>query len=590
MPFSCRRIIITAAGSIMTALMLLLPLKFGGLAVMPEVGGFYPEALFDWLFISYPPHLTGVIGSVIMVLLLLTVKTIPRKLQIFCISWGILPLLAALPGMIYGMPDDTLGELTNLAGIGVCIASGTLLIAEDKCWGKRFAAAFCCGGLWCAVTGIHQYFSGLDELREFAAEQARSGIILSDAMKLKLTDPRIFSTMASSNALASLLLMLTPLTLFFAFKWGSFFEPVKISRLLFVLVFTGITVTAMVMTSSRSTLFCPVAAIIPALLSNDKFSLRIRMILLGLAAVIISGGIFFAIHFGRGTTSMLERADYLRSSALLTVKYPLTGSGWGGFFRTHMTVKLSGTDESARDPHNVVAAFASQAGVIPGIIMLAVLLLPLIWLWKERFSPGFPMAVFWSGVLFSLHSLLDCDWHVPALPIAMGILYAAAINETGDDKVSTFNLRQLTAIRISLACLTVAAFAGNYRYLQGDFTLARLQEKLYPGSAMQRTAAAHLSVPLLIKQLRALRPDSQTSWQLEGDWLLRCGAPDAAEKCYRKAAELDPRRPGIWAKLARLQMHSGKQDEAVKLMQKAHELFPKNPRYDVKKFTSGELP
>ena len=37
----------------MTALMLLLPLKFGGLAVMPEVGGFYPEALFDWLFISY---------------------------------------------------------------------------------------------------------------------------------------------------------------------------------------------------------------------------------------------------------------------------------------------------------------------------------------------------------------------------------------------------------------------------------------------------------------------------------------------------------------------------------------------------------
>ena len=49
-------------------LFFLLPLKFGGLAVMPESGGFYPENLTDWLFITWPPHSLAFFGTVLLIM------------------------------------------------------------------------------------------------------------------------------------------------------------------------------------------------------------------------------------------------------------------------------------------------------------------------------------------------------------------------------------------------------------------------------------------------------------------------------------------------------------------------------------------
>ena len=566
-------------GAVAVALVFLLPVKFGGLAVMPESGGFYPEDLFSWLFVNFPPHALGIAGGLLLFMTLAAVRRAPvsRESARLLAVWCLLPPLAALPGLFRGMPDESLGELANLLGIGAFGAVAGLLCAADPAWGRRFAAAFLWGALAAAAYGLHQRFFGLTELREFAARQAAAGVELPEPLRAKLEDPRIFGTMASCNALTSLMLMAIPPAVFFAVKWAERFAPVRVSRRLFAGVFLTLIAANLVFAASRSALVCPVAAVLLAALSAPRLSGRLRAAAALTAALVLAAGTLFALRYGRGLDSMRERADYLRSSAVLAAAHPLAGSGWGGFFRGHMTLKRTDRVEAARDPHNVVAAFASQAGLPAGAAMLAVLLYPLILLWPRRFAPDLSGAVFWTGVLFTLHSLMDCDWHVPALPAAMGTLYFAALTEVPTEAAPPF--RRSGALKLVLLALGVAALWTNCRYLRGDRALARINDLLTPASAGQRDAVALWEAPALFREARRRRPGSPTIAHLEGDWHCRRGDFAAAERCYREAATLDPARPGAWAALARLAAWRGDRELAEKLLERARRIYPRNPKY-----------
>ena len=67
------------AGIVMTILIFLLPVKFGGLAVMPESPGFYPLLWTDWIFVAFPPHALGIVGAYMLLWALFTGIQIPRK-------------------------------------------------------------------------------------------------------------------------------------------------------------------------------------------------------------------------------------------------------------------------------------------------------------------------------------------------------------------------------------------------------------------------------------------------------------------------------------------------------------------------------
>lgn len=565
-------------GSVMTALIFLLPLKFGGLAAMPESGGFYPDDLFSWIFVTFPPHSLGIFGALILILTLCSVRRPTRPVARMILLWCVVPTLAALPGIFRGYSDESWGEISNLLGIGAFGAAAGLLVSADRVWGRRFAVALFAGGLATAAYGIHQYFFGLDEMRQFAAERMKNGAEVPIALQKKLEDPRIFATMASSNALTSLMLMMLPLAALFAWEWGAKFTPVRVSRPLFAAVFFIPIIVNMIFAAARASILCLVLAAIIAAFSAPRLAGKYRLIAAIAAGLILTCGIFFAAKFGRGFGSMAERADYLRTSAILTAAHPFSGGGWGNFFRTHMRIKLTDTDEAARDPHNVVAAFASQAGILSGIAMLAVLILPLIPLWKHRFSPGLPMAAFWCGVFFSLHSLMDCDWHVPALPPAMMILYFAALAEVLPPAELSF--RASLTLKTILAILCVAALSVNVHYLNGDRELSRIADILNPPKP--ETAPGFSEAKDCFARARSLRPHSPTIRHLEGDWHARRGNFDAARLCYLEAARLDPLRPGAWAALARIADIRGDRKTAEELMKKAHDLFPKNKKYTLK--------
>lgn len=160
--------------------------------------------------------------------------------------------------------------------------------------------------------------------------------------------------------------------------------------------------------------------------------------LIAAAVLVIAGGALYIHHRGRGFGSMEERVDYLRTSFRMVLEHPLTGHGWGGFFYRHMQLKSSDTDESAHDPHNLIASFATQAGIPAGLLAAAAFLYPLWLLGKRvrrlRREPGrsrdwFPEMAFWGEIAFLLHALMDVDLAIPANMAAAGMVVVAALTE-----------------------------------------------------------------------------------------------------------------------------------------------------------------
>ncbi len=562
-------------------LFFLLPLKFGGLAVMPESGGFYPENYLDWLFITFPPHSIGLTGAVLLVMAAISFREkLDKKQLIFALSWSILPALAVLPGMIRGDSVIALGELSLLLGCGSMIAAASLILNKEPDRAMLFAGAIFFGGIFTAFYGWHQHLYSLDEMRNFVAEQEAKGIPVSEGMRLKLTDPRIYSTLASSNTLASLLMIMSVLGIYFSGLWSRLVTPPKQAKYMMRIIFLLLFISVLVLTRSRSMIFCPVLAGVLALFSTDKIKWKWRLAGLAAGAVILISGIIIAAAVGRGVASMGERADYLRTSAILCAEYPLAGSGWGGFFRTHMKIKFSDVQETARDPHNVVALFASQCGIPAGLIMFWVLVCPLIFLWKHRFEKNFCGAVFWCGVIFTLHSLIDCDWQIPALIAIMGVLYASALAQLPEKKDVS-----LPSWGVWMAVLLIAAGAWgtSYRYLAGDAALTALQDKVNPASLEMAQKYEAYPVEVLAAEVAKYRPRQAVIPIFCGDWYFRIRDLDAAEKFFKEAEKLDPERPSVYMRFARIALLRGKHDEAQKYLDRAGKLFPKSDKYTMEK-------
>lgn len=572
--------------SLLTALFLfLLPLKFGGLAVMPESGGFYPENFADWLFISWHPHSLGFFGAALLVIVLAFYREkLKFKELIFTLSWSLLPALAVIPGVIGGEWIIAVGEWSMLLGCGCVVTAAALIVNKEPEKALLFGTALLAGGIACAFYGWHQHLYSLNEMRAFVAEQEAQGIPVSEAMRLKLTDPRIYSTLASSNTFAAYLMIMLVVSFYFAEVWSRKISPPRQAKFILRGAFLLLFVSVLLLTRSRSMVFCPVAAGMLALFSSELIKWKWRIAGLAAGIVMLAAGTAAGIAAGRGVASMGERVDYLRTSAIMCAATPVTGGGWGGFFRTHMQIKASEVGETARDPHNVVAKFASQCGIPAGIIMLWVLLCPLVILWKQRFEKNFAGMVFWCGVIFTFHSLIDCDWQVPALIAAMGVLYACAIAQLPESEKAP---RAAWMIYPAAVIMITGSCWASYWYLAGDKALSRLQDKINPATREVASRLAYIPVETLAKEAEKYRPAQAVIPMYCGDWYLRTGELDRAEKQFLRALELDPLRPAAYGRLARIAMLRNERQKAEKLLEKAREIFPKGKQYTSEKFFSG---
>lgn len=565
-------------GALMVLTAFLLPLKWGTLAAMTEAAGFFPANWSDYITITWAAHSCWIWSGMLLAAALFCLPgnfSWRSPVGIMALLWSVTVIIAALPGCFApGRDVDfAVGEFSNIAGIAAwSLAVGRLRETAPR-WLGRMAAALLAGTLIAAIYGYYQYFWGFEELKSFIAKQIADGINVPEAIRLKMADTRITSFLASPNALAGMILITLPLIFYFGRQWGMMFEPVKLSVPLFIV--SGLVTVSGALVLCRSRSIVAVFVITGALaLFSSPVKRRYKIAGILAALLLIAGGAFFAMRYGRGFGSMTERLDYLRTTVILNKEHPLTGAGWGGFFYRHMNVKFSSTDEAARDPHNILASFSGQCGIISALLVLAALLYPLMVLWKYRFEPGWRGAVFWSGVLFTLHALMDGDLHIPAIMAGMLLLYFSALPENPSAPAVSKKL-----IIPAFTVVALLAMVSNGWFLYGEIKLADFTDYLNPSDVASRARFAGQPMEKFENAASCARPHLALIPELAGDWFFRHGDLSSAEQRYFEALKLSSRRPGIYRRLARLACARGDFSSGAGLLKQAEKLFPRNPKY-----------
>ena len=124
---------------------------------------------------------------------------------------------------------------------------------------------------------------------------------------------------------------------------------------------------------------------------------------------------------------------------------------------------------------------------------------------------------------------------------------------------------------------------SSFRYIEGDHALSCLQDKVNPATPQMAQKYAAYPIEHFVVQAEKYRPDAAVIKMYAGDWYLRNNDFISAEKAFWKALELDPVRPGAYARLAKIALLRGDKAKAEELMLKAHSLFPKSRHYKLEK-------
>ncbi len=579
-----------AAGGALALLTLLLPLKYGSLAVMPEATSFFPGYWTAYLFdVTWAAQSFGILTGALLLFVLAVFgwrapspERTPMGRSMLLLALG-LPL-AALPGLIRCETlDYGIWEVFHLTGIGAYLWAVYLVLARRPEWRVPYIGIAVVSSFLVIYSGFWQYFVGFGEMRKFMLQQYEAGIPLGNVMKAKLEDDRVYGPFASCNALAGYLVLLLPVVGYALWRAGDRFDPQKISRPL--LAGVGVVLLAILLLLTRGR-----GALLAVILVAGGFVLTLPMKrayrsgLLLLAVLGIVGGAVFAHYVGRGFGSMAERVDYLRSTAIMVTEKPLTGHGWGGFFYRHMQLKTTDTDEAAHDPHNIVASFASQAGLPAGLLVAFALIYPLVVLGRRIYrkeADGMAQAIFWGEVAFLLHTLMDVNLQIPgSMALSGGLLLAALTVRPKQEEAFADRSRFHVPLLVVAALLGIVAFAGSWYVVKAEIGYDALLRMIQPQSkedlALRPTSRR---VEQALQRAVELRPYSPFPWESAGDFYLAQRDVRSAERCFLEALKRTASRPSVYERFSRIEEMRGNRERAGAFLQEAARRFPGNPRY-----------
>lgn len=572
------------AGIFILLLTLLLPVKYGTISGMPEAGSFYPDSIRDYIYISWPSSTFGIFSGAALLLAIICCgcRFKPEKssftLSALLFTAGI--PCAALWGLFLAKAGFySEAEFIHFAALGAYTGAVYILVSTSKVWKNRILYALGLGTLLLTISAFHQYFIGFNDMLEFAAMQEKEGIMLSEAMRLKLIDGRVYGAMSSANLLAGYMLCGAPLLLALAIKASRHFEPQKPSLVIFSAAAVILGFGTLFMTKTRGAFLALGITTVLWLFSSRKIKKSIKYSTLALILLALGSGALYIKHYGRGFGSMAERVSYLRTSAVMLSEKPLSGHGWGEFFYRHMQLKNTTSNESAHDPHNVVISFAVHAGGFAGLAVLAAFCFPLWMLWKRRENLDTVSAFsLWGCVSAFLHALQDINHQSPAVIAALMVILM--VNQKRDDREFQEISRTLKySVVIFCTTLGISSFVFNWQYTRGDAALSFLEECCHPSVKEKIFLSTPYNVEKALERVNHLRPHHPFAYNLAGAYFFLHGDLTRAEKYYHKSLVLDSRRPGVLRKVADILEQKGESEKAKSLRTKARELFPSNPEY-----------
>ena len=556
----------------------LLPLKFGGLAGVPELSSFYPPGVSDWLVVSWPVQFFPVVSGTALLLALAGGAWRPPAdvgVRLLMALWGFLLPAAALWGMrSSAVADYAHAQIVHFAGIGAAVWCFGLLIAAEPRARNILFGALMWGSLCAVLLGWYQYLWGFEETRRFFAEAAAAGATeVSEQLRIKLNDDRVYATFSSCNTFAGFLLLTGAALAGYFGTLGDRFEPRRFSRLFFGGVAALLALGLLFLTRSRGALLCALLAGAGFVLTS-RLSRAVKFVAAGVALALLVGGAVYVRCAGRGFSSSGERLDYLVTTARLVAEHPLSGSGWDGFFREHMRSKISATDEAAHDPHNFAAAFAAAGGVPAGLVALAALACPFVLIYRRRKeSDPLRRAVFWGCAAFALHMLMEVDHLTPAAPTAF-MLLALFILIPEDAASPAPSPTERVICSAAAVTLALAALGSGSCALSGDVAYARFCSVVEPEPGMRWRPPSPARLEAALAEVLKARPGSPFPLEKAADCYVLLGMPERAEELLKEALLTGGPRPGPFWKLAAIAEIRGRRSEAEAHRAEAERLFP----------------
>lgn len=554
------------------------PLKMGTM-LLPGMPQTYPDSIFNLLINSMPPAFFPVLSGILLILSVLaygipqtlTPKSATGKLLLM---WLFMPLAALLGFIDADSLESPVVELEYILGLSAFVLTTAIVLnSAGEVFRKQMFNAAAAGTVFTCLSGVYQYFFGFNELKEFIETQEKLyNIEFPEALKARAYDVRTYATFTFASAFAAMLILSGALTVVRASCWGKHFEPVQLSQKLFGVLTAALCIGMLLTTKGRGAFLAALIALglsVLLMLKNRKLQIAA---LTAVALAIIAGACY--IHYaGRGFSSMTERVGYLKSSAEMLIAHPFCGDGWGDFTFHHALNKSFGNEELAKDPHNIVAAFAGQTGIAGGLLILSMLIFTVFTAYskylKERSWENIALA---GGLCaFSLHILMDLDWQVPGLMIFYAVLSFAAVY-TPEENISLPRKNVFYVVPVLLTA--ILSLLGGIHWGMVDSRHSALLSASGQEIGVISQQRSSYEVDMLAKDALKLAPYSHSIYHAWANDKMHRGDYDRAAELCENALKKVPRSHIVTLTMAEIYKKSGQLEKARIYQEKADKLFP----------------
>jgi hypothetical protein len=276
---------------------------------------------------------------------------------------------------------------------------------------------------------------------EAVVEMRRDGIIVTTngleqanpVILAKFEKGRVMGTMVYPNALASLILLLLPVSLAYVVgKTRQMKAAIRMAAITLV-VFLGL--SAFYWSGSKFGWLIALGMLGLILLKAD-WSRTVKWIAV-VTVLMVGLGIFairFHHYFATGAHSANARLDYWHAAMRVTMNHPFVGTGPGTFQRPYAEIKRPDA-EMTRLVHNDYLEQFSDSGVSGGVAYVAWIFLSLAVVWKKYWHSNDWIGI---GILIGLlawfiHGAGEFGFYIPGLAwlafTLLGSLIAGEINE-----------------------------------------------------------------------------------------------------------------------------------------------------------------
>lgn len=612
-----------------SVLIFLLPLKFGGIAGIPEIP-FFPDSPITWIVFSWPPIMFPLISSVLL-LLVLTVsgKTVLNFRFMLAIIWTALAF-ASLPGYINASTKDfPIQYISHFFGLASFAISIYYLLEIRPDMRKLMINAVVAAAVISTFMGLQQLLWGFKETVDYVYQQElKSGVQISGQLQARIVQTRVFSPFTLCNSLAAHLILVLPICLmliwkcretlktviviaatigyFFIFEYCSppafigvsviysFTVAVTLFRfpekfragisLAAIVFYAALMLTILYFTGSRAAVLA-LGMGIAASIAIFPFPKTVRITSVILAVLLTAAGLYF-INAGRHLGSMAVRLDYFSVAMRIFSENILCGTGWGDFFHQYTIFKTYPGTEAPHSAHNFILDFACQTGIAGLLASLTALAFPVYVVLRKIRGTGHcsdhaeNFAIILGWLAWGFHSVADINMQIPGT-VATALVMISLLKVPDDSPVRTAVKRWDLVWRLLIGFIIAFTFWLSCTRMNGEYLFSQEVKLCEPNysAAEKKTPPSRDQVELAVRNAADAMPYSPFPWASAGTYFQATQNWAASETCFRKAVELSPERSSFYHRLYISQMMMGKKQDALESIGKAKTLFPNSEEY-----------